>query len=207
MPDIRVKRSDPTQLLRPRQVAAALSVTVATLADWRHRGVGPPFVRLSPRSVRYSRDGLDRWLDDRASSRVEVAALSETAWAARSGRQVSRGRLIAASDTDYLVFACAACGTPLEGGAGIGLEGVRVDDETGAIEALAFRQVCDECGFRDFFRIPVDESGRYQTEKIGDVNDWCRDGTQPPHRGLLCDLVDGLEDFADRVARYGGASG
>ena len=41
-----------------------------TLAQWRHRGVGPPYIRFGNRVLYKGRD-LNEWLDER---RVETAA-------------------------------------------------------------------------------------------------------------------------------------
>jgi predicted DNA-binding transcriptional regulator AlpA len=51
------------ELLDPRQAATRLGLSSArTLETWRCRGYGPPFVRLSPRLVRYRASDIDRWL-------------------------------------------------------------------------------------------------------------------------------------------------
>jgi hypothetical protein len=42
-------------------VAQRLTVQLATLADWRFRGVGPPFVKVG-KLVRYPLDALDAWI-------------------------------------------------------------------------------------------------------------------------------------------------
>jgi predicted DNA-binding transcriptional regulator AlpA len=49
------------KLLDPPAVADLLGVKRATLATWRWRGDGPPFVRVGSR-VRYSPADLDDWL-------------------------------------------------------------------------------------------------------------------------------------------------
>jgi hypothetical protein len=46
------------KLLTPEQVAKALSVTERTLERWRLTGEGPPFVRLTRSTVRYSQAAL-----------------------------------------------------------------------------------------------------------------------------------------------------
>ncbi len=58
-----------TQLLTPAEAAAFLNVTKSALATWRARGLGPPFVRLTERVVRYDERDLLAWLE----SRKEVA--------------------------------------------------------------------------------------------------------------------------------------
>jgi predicted DNA-binding transcriptional regulator AlpA len=50
-------------LLDQRQAAARLGLPSSrTLEAWRLRGYGPPFLRLSPRLVRYRASDIDRWL-------------------------------------------------------------------------------------------------------------------------------------------------
>jgi hypothetical protein len=49
-------------LLTPAQTAERLQVEPRTLKDWRYRRVGPPFIRLNPRCVRYRQLDLDRWV-------------------------------------------------------------------------------------------------------------------------------------------------
>lgn len=54
--------------LSPKQVTELLGVTEQTLANWRHRGNGPEYVKLSPGrqgAIRYSRKTVDAWLESR----------------------------------------------------------------------------------------------------------------------------------------------
>jgi len=53
------------ELLSQRQVALRLGVSARTIEGWRARGVGPPFLRLSARAVRYRAVDLEQWLDQR----------------------------------------------------------------------------------------------------------------------------------------------
>lgn len=53
------------ELLSQRQVAARLGLSTRTIEGWRARGVGPPFLRLSARAVRYRAMDLEQWLDQR----------------------------------------------------------------------------------------------------------------------------------------------
>lgn len=53
-------------LLTTTELAAYLSVPVATLHQWRHRGVGPRGIRVG-RHVRYRSSDVDAWLNDNAS--------------------------------------------------------------------------------------------------------------------------------------------
>ena len=70
---------DPDALLREREAAQLLGLTPRTLEAWRHRGGGPPFRRISARTIRYHRGDLIRWTEQRqVSSTAEyprIAAL------------------------------------------------------------------------------------------------------------------------------------
>lgn len=55
-------------LLTPTDAATYLNVTKSALATWRARRMGPPFIRLTERVVRYDRNDLDRWVDERRTS-------------------------------------------------------------------------------------------------------------------------------------------
>jgi len=49
------------QLLTENQAADVLSFSVYALRNWRVRGGGPKFVKISQRSVRYRRRDLNSW--------------------------------------------------------------------------------------------------------------------------------------------------
>ncbi len=49
-----------------RDVSAYLTVPVGTLYQWRHRGEGPPAIRLG-RHLRYDPDSVHRWALAQAS--------------------------------------------------------------------------------------------------------------------------------------------
>ena len=55
----------PETLLTEQQAAEFLGVKPRTLQKWRATGAGPPFVRLSPRCIRYKYRTLVDWSDDR----------------------------------------------------------------------------------------------------------------------------------------------
>jgi predicted DNA-binding transcriptional regulator AlpA len=66
-------------LLTTPAMAAWLGVSVQWLEIARHKGYGPPFERLGPRIIRYSRAKGKAWLDERshrstAEYRAEVEA-------------------------------------------------------------------------------------------------------------------------------------
>ena len=57
------------ELLLPEEAAKVLRVSVATLKDWRYRGVGPAWIKVGQRP-RYDRRDLERYRD---AQRVEAA--------------------------------------------------------------------------------------------------------------------------------------
>ncbi|MFZ0694685.1 MAG: hypothetical protein WAN51_11145, partial [Alphaproteobacteria bacterium] len=58
----------PDDLLSTGAVAGWLGVSTQFLEIGRHRGYGPPFVRLSVRRVRYKRADVLAWLAERTHS-------------------------------------------------------------------------------------------------------------------------------------------
>jgi hypothetical protein len=42
---------------------------------------------------------------------------------------------------------------------------------------------CLECGFRDFFKIPVDDAGKYGTAACTDAAKWRRKGKSAKKKG------------------------
>ena len=52
-------------LLKPKEAAARLGLTVRFLEARRYRGDGPAFVRISPRCVRYRDSDLQEWIEAR----------------------------------------------------------------------------------------------------------------------------------------------
>lgn len=57
--------SSPTMLLTEQAASKRLAVEARTLQQWRVRGVGPPFVRVSRRCVRYREADLNSWVAER----------------------------------------------------------------------------------------------------------------------------------------------
>jgi predicted DNA-binding transcriptional regulator AlpA len=51
-----------TELLNTAEAAAFLSLKCSTLESWRSLRLGPPFVKLGRRCVRYRRADLEIWL-------------------------------------------------------------------------------------------------------------------------------------------------
>jgi hypothetical protein len=58
---------DPDELLTTKLVAGLIHVSVQWMEIARCAGYGPPYVRLSPRVVRYRRKDLVDWLRSRAA--------------------------------------------------------------------------------------------------------------------------------------------
>jgi hypothetical protein len=52
-------------LLDERTAAAALYLTPRTLQEWRRRGGGPQYVRVSSRCIRYRPEDLAAWAAER----------------------------------------------------------------------------------------------------------------------------------------------
>jgi hypothetical protein len=64
---------DPNHLMFPRDVAAYLGVSIATLERWRMIGEGPAFVKVGRRRIAYRARIITDWLTSR-----ERASTSET---------------------------------------------------------------------------------------------------------------------------------
>ena len=58
-------QNHPDALLREEDAAVFLGFTPRALQEWRHRGSGPPFVRISSRAIRYRRADLIAWATER----------------------------------------------------------------------------------------------------------------------------------------------
>ena len=62
-------------LLTERQLARILNLEVRTLQAWRLRGgVGPPFLKLGNRSVRYDPQEVRAWLRRRRRASTSASA-------------------------------------------------------------------------------------------------------------------------------------
>lgn len=55
-------------LVNEREAASILCYSVRALQNWRHRGGGPDFIKVSARSVRYRRSDLEKWIAARTVS-------------------------------------------------------------------------------------------------------------------------------------------
>jgi predicted DNA-binding transcriptional regulator AlpA len=61
-------------LIDERQAAKIVGYTVRALQNWRVRGGGPKFVKVSSRSVRYRRRDLIEWAESLLRSSTSQAA-------------------------------------------------------------------------------------------------------------------------------------
>lgn len=52
-----------SRLINEDKAAKHLSVSKRTLRNWRVRGGGPPFVKISARCIRYRAADLDAWAE------------------------------------------------------------------------------------------------------------------------------------------------
>ena len=50
------------QFMTPDELAELLRVPVATLYAWRHKGIGPPAIRVG-RHLRYRGSDVEKWLE------------------------------------------------------------------------------------------------------------------------------------------------
>ena len=50
-------------LLTEKEAGKILGFSIRTLQKWRIEGQGPPFIRVSARTIRYRREDLDQWIE------------------------------------------------------------------------------------------------------------------------------------------------
>jgi len=50
------------RLLREREAARYLNYAMKTLQSWRNQGVGPKYLKVGSRTVRYRLDDLKAWV-------------------------------------------------------------------------------------------------------------------------------------------------
>ena len=65
-----------SRLIPETEAAEFLGYTVRALQNWRLRGGGPNFIKVSRRSVRYRRRDLIAWADDRLCANTSEKAVS-----------------------------------------------------------------------------------------------------------------------------------
>ena len=62
------------RLINETDAAEFLGYTIRALQNWRVRGGGPRFVKVSGRSIRYRRRHLIEWADSKTVSHTSEAA-------------------------------------------------------------------------------------------------------------------------------------
>jgi hypothetical protein len=60
--------NDQAEFLREGTVAEMLDVGTRTLADWRYRRIGPPYLRFNGTTVRYRRADVLAWAATQGST-------------------------------------------------------------------------------------------------------------------------------------------
>jgi predicted DNA-binding transcriptional regulator AlpA len=63
-----------TRLIDEKEAATYIGYTVRCLQNWRLRGGGPRFVKVSARSIRYRRSDLNKWIEGKLVSSTSEAA-------------------------------------------------------------------------------------------------------------------------------------
>jgi len=58
-------QNDPHQLLTEAQAADLICYSQRTLQNWRQRGGGPKYVKVSAKSIRYQRRDVLDWIEAR----------------------------------------------------------------------------------------------------------------------------------------------
>lgn len=66
----------PHALMNPEQAANFLGISHRTLENWRLKGGGPAFVRMSHRCVRYRLEALLSWLDKREATSTSAPLIT-----------------------------------------------------------------------------------------------------------------------------------
>jgi len=61
------------RLINERETALYLGYTIRALQNWRLRGGGPDYVKVSSRSIRYRRCDLIAWAEARLQSHSSAA--------------------------------------------------------------------------------------------------------------------------------------
>lgn len=59
---------DPDRLMNEVEAAQILGYTIRCLQNWRLRGGGPRFVKVSSRSIRYRRRDLNEWIESKLAT-------------------------------------------------------------------------------------------------------------------------------------------
>jgi len=54
------------KLMNTKEAGLLLGVSANAMAIWRHRGVGPDYIRLSERNIRYEKKVLKKFMKERS---------------------------------------------------------------------------------------------------------------------------------------------
>ncbi len=65
-----------TKLITTEQLAEQIGMDKNTAEKWRHRGIGPAFIKLAGGLVRYRQSDVEAWLD---SQRVTSTSQAKAA--------------------------------------------------------------------------------------------------------------------------------
>ena len=63
-----------TQLINEKEASVYIGHSVRALQNWRVRGGGPKFAKISARSIRYRRCDLDQWIESKLVRSTSEAA-------------------------------------------------------------------------------------------------------------------------------------
>lgn len=63
-----------TNLLTADEAAAILGTNARQLAQWRYRGEGPPFVKVSHKTIRYRESDVNEWIASRVRTQTGAPA-------------------------------------------------------------------------------------------------------------------------------------
>jgi predicted DNA-binding transcriptional regulator AlpA len=85
------------RLINEQEAAAFLGYSVRALQNWRLRGGGPEYVRVSRRSVRYRRRDLTRWAGARLEAHTSASSIASSPQAISEASE--EGRAAAAAPT------------------------------------------------------------------------------------------------------------
>ncbi|MCI2400409.1 helix-turn-helix domain-containing protein [Aliiroseovarius subalbicans] len=64
---------DPNRLMDENEAADLLCYSVRALQNWRYRGGGPKFIKISARSVRYAYGDVMEWIEQRRVANTSQA--------------------------------------------------------------------------------------------------------------------------------------
>ena len=62
-----------TELMDSAELGKRLGKSAAALANWRYQGLGPRFIKLGPKAVRYRISDVEAWLDEQTRQQTGAA--------------------------------------------------------------------------------------------------------------------------------------